>query len=699
MVLWDNLNDAVFNVVVNSAGQRSLWPAGRHLPGGWRPTDFSGPREACLAHIDGTGTETPSSALPAPAGPPRIAPPDGTAVAYGARRSVPGTSVTALVRAQDIPADRLAATHGKDRITRGELLNTAAAWAHVLAEAGCHREVPVAVLLPRGLDALTAVLSVLDSGGAYLPLSCELPLERTEAILRDSGTRIVIATEELADRLAAPGRTTLTVRQLRATAPSSVAAPTTAGADDLAFVFYTSGTTGEPKGVEGTHRQLVNYALWCGNAFDHRPAESTFLSASLFFLGSLTTIFTPLLKGWPLTVVPEGATTDALLELSTTVQGGLLKLTPTHVRMMTARGVPITGLARQLMVGSEALTFTGELREWMAGSPERVVVNHYGLTETHGCFCHWLGGSETVGSRVPVGRPIDNVDAYVVDSDGEPVGIGEVGELLVAGPSLGRGYRNRPGLTAQRWIPDPWASDGSRLLRTGDLARMDADGVTTVLGRADRQVKIRGHRVEPSAVEQVLRGVPGVEEALVLPRTRDGRMTLEAFLLHGPQAAPEPHAAKSAVEALYPPQWVPTHWAVLSAFPVNANGKVDTQALPEPLPLGAGSPHPSGGPNRWSRTHRIVAGAYSDVLDIDEIGLHDSFYALGGDSLAAVNVAARIGRELGHEVPVPSSDAATVQAYAERIGATVQVHTEKTDATVRVHTEMTGPAAVPRSAV
>ncbi|MFJ2095090.1 amino acid adenylation domain-containing protein [Streptomyces sp. NPDC087901] len=583
---------------------------------------------------------------------------------------MPDTSITALVRAQDIPADRLAATHGPDRITRGELLNTAAAWAHALAEAGCRREVPVAVLLPRSLDALTAVLAVLDSGGAYLPLSCELPLERIEAILQDSGTRIVIATEELADRIAAPGRTTLTVRQLRATAPPSASAPATAGADDLAFVFYTSGTTGEPKGVEGTHRQLVNYALWCGNAFDHRPDESTFLSASLFFLGSLTTIFTPLLKGWPLTVVPEGASTDDLLELSTTARGGLLKLTPTHVRMMTARGVPGTGLARQLMVGSEALSFTGELKEWMAGSPERVVVNHYGLTETHGCFCHWLGGDERGGSRVPVGRPIDNVDAYVVDSNGEPVGIDEVGELLVGGPSLGRGYRNRPGLTAQRWIPDPWASDGSRLLRTGDLARMDAAGVTTVLGRADRQVKIRGHRVEPSAVEQALRGVPGVQEALVLPRTRDGRMTLEAFLLHGPQATPEPHAAKSALEALYPPQWVPTHWAVLSAFPVNANGKVDTQALPEPLPLGAGSPHPPGEPNRWSRTHRIVAAAYSDVLDIDEIGLHDSFYALGGDSLAAVNVAVRIGEELGHEVPVPSADAATVRAYAEKIGST-----------------------------
>lgn len=363
-------------------------------------------------------------------------------------------------------------------------------------------------------------------------------------------------------------------------------------------------------------------------------------------------------------------TTDELLDLSRGTEGGLLKLTPTHIRMMTARGVPREGLARQLMVGSEPLTFGRELREWMAGDASRVVVNHYGLTETHGCFCHWLTGDEEPGARIPVGTPIDNVEAYVVDRDGELVGVGEVGELLVGGPSLGRGYRNRPALTAERWIPHPWGADGARLLRTGDLARLGPDGAVTVLGRADRQVKIRGHRVEPAAVEEALRGLPDVREALVLPRTADGTTALDAFVLReaGAGDGPDPLVLREALEAAFPPQWIPARMAVLDEFPVNANGKVDTGALPVPRPP-APVTAPGAGGERWSGLDRMVAGIFCDVLEIDLIGLLDSFYELGGDSLSSVEVAARAGRALGRDVPAPSADAATVRGYARRIGA------------------------------
>ncbi|MFD0473486.1 AMP-binding protein [Nonomuraea thailandensis] len=238
-------------------------------------------------------------------------------------------------------------------------------------------------------------------------------------------------------------------------------------------------------GVEGTHRQLVNHALWCRTAFAHHPGEVTFLSTSLFLPGSLTTIFTPLLAGWPIVIAPDGATADALLELSGTAAGGLLELTPAQVRVITARGVPGGGLARQLMVGGEPLAFGPELREWMRADPDRVVVNHYGAAGTHGCFCHWLTGGEELGSTVPVGRPIDNVEAYIVDRHCALVEVGEVGELLVGGPSIGRGYRGRPMPTAERWIPHPWG-DGATLLRTGDLARLEPDGAVTVVGRAGR---------------------------------------------------------------------------------------------------------------------------------------------------------------------------------------------------------------------
>ncbi|WP_169317214.1 amino acid adenylation domain-containing protein [Actinacidiphila oryziradicis] len=673
MALWDNYDDVDFQVVRNSAGQYSVWPMTRPRPAGWAAAGFTGPQQACFEEIDRTWQNGARAEVRRPATEDRGAGPEPAAdrsALRGPRRAVPDGSVTALIRARDLPADRTAALCGSERLTRGELFETAAGWARVLTEEGCGREVPVALLLPRGLDALTAIIAVLEAGGAYVPMSCDDPDERIRAVLQDCGARIVVTTDELAGTLGPHADVVLSLSDLRARAKDSTAHLRPAAGDDLAYVFYTSGTTGRPKGVEGTHRQLVNYALWCGTAFAHQPEEVTFLSASLFFLGSLTTIFTPLLEGWPIVVAPDGVTTDGLLDLSKRTAGGLLKVTPTHIRMMTARGVPQDGLARQLMVGSEQLTFSRELREWMGGDRRRVVVNHYGLTETHGCFCHWLTGDEELGSRIPVGTPIDNVEAYLVDRDGALVAVGEVGELLVGGPSLGRGYRHLPALTGQRWVPHPWGTDGERLLRTGDLARLGPDGVVTVLGRADRQVKIRGHRVEPAAVEDALRGLPDVKEALVLPRAADGTMALDAFVIRevGAVAGPDPAALREALEAAFPPQWIPARMAVLDEFPVNANGKVDTGRLPVPRPpLPVTVPGPQV--DRWSRLDRIVAGVFCDVLEIDDIGLLDSFYDLGGDSLASVAVAARMGQALGRDVPAPSADAATVRAYARRIGS------------------------------
>jgi hypothetical protein len=222
-------------------------------------------------------------------------------------------------------------------------------------------------------------------------------------------------------------------------------------------------------------------------------------------------------------------------------------------------------------------------------------------------------------------------------------------------------------MTAERWIPHPWRGGGARLLRTGDLARLEPDGVVTVLGRADRQVKIRGHRVEPAAVEEALRGLPDVAEALVLPRVDDGKVSLDAYLLRDGAAEVDLTSVRDALAATFPPQWIPGRMAVLSEFPVNANGKVDTRALPEPRPVyETGGAQP--GTDRWSRIDRVVADAFCEVLKIDDIGLSDSFYDLGGDSLASVEVAARVGRVLGRDVPAPGADAATVRAYARKIG-------------------------------
>jgi amino acid adenylation domain-containing protein len=562
-------------------------------------------------------------------------------------------------------------------MSRAELFETSRAWAGVLAAEGCGPEVPVALLVPRGIDALVAILAVLRAGSGYVPLSTEDPPDRLRAILDDCGRPLVVAADETVARLGGyPGRVIALSRlrqRARAAGPAD-RADRPVSVDNLAFIIYTSGTTGRPKGVQGTHRQLINYALWCREAFAHRPGEWTVLHAPLAFLGSLTTIFTPLLAGWPIEIAPEGSTIDDLLALAERVPVGLLKLTPTHVRMMLARGATQRWVARQFMIGSEPLVMNDDVATWVKNHPAATYVNHYGLTEAHGCFCHRFTADAPIGQGVPIGAPIANVRAHIVDEHGDDVPPGECGELLVAGDSIGRGYHAKPALTAQRWIPDRWSASGGRALRTGDLARLRADGYVEVLGRADRQLKVRGHRVEPGAVEEALRSLPEVLEALVLPRDENGVTTLAAYVIARPGARVDPVAAHRALSERLPAPCVPARMSVLREFPMNANGKVDAAALPPAEPIRPAGADTAGrdtaggdtaGRGRWTRYDRIVADAFSEWLSIDAIGLDDSFFDLGGDSLGAVQVAVALGEALGAEVPVPTPEYPTVRAYAE----------------------------------
>ncbi|HEY1618253.1 MAG TPA: non-ribosomal peptide synthetase, partial [Streptosporangiaceae bacterium] len=407
-----------------------------------------------------------------------------------------------------------------------------------------------------------------------------------------------------------------------------------------------------------------------------------------------------------------------LLDLVARVRVGLLKLTPTHLRMMQARGAAGRCAARHFMIGSEPLVMTGELARWMAGHPAVAShVNHYGLTEMHGCFCHWFGADAQPGCAVPIGLPIDNVRVRIADEAGVGVPPGEPGELLVAGDSIGRGYRGRPALTAQRWIADAAGPPGARILRTGDLARVRPDKMTEIIGRADRQVKVRGHRVEPAAVEHALRALPGIAEALVLPRRDDGVTTLAAYLIPVAGVTLDTAAVRAALTERLPEPSVPGRMAVLAEFPVNANGKIDTAALPAAGPVGqtqadrtpaghapadrapadrapadrvpadrvpasraqprsSSCPRDGGAGTHWTRYDEVVAAAFAASLGVAGVGLHDDFFDLGGDSLAAVNVAVAIGRTLGGEVPVPAADCGTVHAYAAMVAAALGDQTE-----------------------
>lgn len=680
MPLWDGYDGAGFVVVRNLAGQYSIWPAAQGLPDGWETVAGPADKAECLKQIETMWTGTRpvgqgSSSWSVVAAPKPV---DAVSVTHGRVEEIPELPVHLLAEQNAaVPGSSIALRCGGERVSRDELFALARDWAQVLVEEGCGRDVPVALLMPRGIPAITLILATLFAGGAYVPLSVDDPHERLLATLDDCGQPLTVAADDSVHSLDGyPGRV-ITASELRVRAEKAsgdTAAPPLPSPhlDDLAFVIYTSGTTGRPKGVEGTHRQLANYAQWCRAEFPHGPDERTVLHAPLAFLGSLTNIFTPLLAGWPIDVAPEGATVDDVLKIAGP-QTGLLKLTPTHIRMMLARGAVSRRLARHFMIGSEPLVMTHGLAEWVAALPDSTFVNHYGLTETHGAFCHHFGTEVPVGDTVPIGTPVANVRARIVDEYGAVVPTGEVGELLIAGTSIGRGYRNRPALTAERWIPDAEGPAGTRVLRTGDLARMRADGVIQLVGRADRQIKIRGHRVEPGSVESALRAMPGVADALVVPRTYGDTTALVAYLVRAADSSLDAHEIHRGLAERLPAPSVPSRIAVLDAFPVNANGKLDVSALPEAPPVAAAREAVSSAGERWTRHALVVADAFAAALDAESLELDDDFFDLGGDSMAAVEVAMTVGERFGCEdVPVPTRNSATVRAYSEVVATAVR---------------------------
>jgi natural product biosynthesis luciferase-like monooxygenase protein/amino acid adenylation domain-containing protein len=533
--------------------------------------------------------------------------------------------------------------------------------ARALRGLGVGAESRVGVCMDRPGRAVLAILAILKAGGAYVPLDPELPAARMADIAADSGLRVVVTVDGLADGLPAD------VRRLRLDGDAASIAAEPADAVDvevpdeaLAYVIYTSGSTGRPKGVMVTRGAVASFthAMVRSHGFESR--HRILVLPPLSFDASVGDLFPALAVGAALVfhADPAALTGAALLrfcaEHGVTTVDAAAALFKRWVDDCAAMEGPVDfGTLEMVMMGGESVD-TGRVRAWGRMTDGRVqLVNHYGPTEATVCTTvHVTDGAVDEGApaHLPIGRPLANTRVYVLDGHLRPVPLGAFGELCVGGAGVARGYQNRPAQAAEAFVPDPFdAKGGARMYRTGDRARWLPDGTLEFAGRNDHQVKIRGYRVELGEIEAVLREHHAVDEALVMVRERvPGDRRLVAYVVPPAGAAPTSDELRGHLGARLPDYMVPSAWTTLIALPLTPNGKVDRRALPEPEYDVTEREHVA------PRTplERVVAEVWQELLGAPRVGAEDDFFALGGHSLLATQVTARLQQVFQVEVPL-----------------------------------------------
>ena len=558
-------------------------------------------------------------------------------------------------------------------LTYRELNQRANELASYLRTLGVGRQSFVGVFLNRSVEMVVGLLGVLKAGGTYVPMDTAYPRDRLAFMLAETQASVVLTTSRLECDLPVSNAAAVCLDTDRE--PISRAGEEPSGdeatPDDLAYVIYTSGSTGAPKGVMVPHRGLVNYLSWCVNAYDVAGGQGAPVHSSIGFDLTITALFSPLVTGRSVHLLPEG---DEVEGLAATLRRqrdfSLVKITPAHLELLGRQLGPgeAWGRARVLVIGGEALT-SDHVSFWRQHAPETRLINEYGPTETViGCCVHEVPAGELVEGAIPIGRPIANTQLYVLDRHLQPVPIGIPGELFIGGHGVARGYLNRPDLTAERFIPDPFsASPGARLYKTGDFARYRSDGVLEYLGRRDDQVKIRGYRIELGEVEAVLLRHPDVREAAVVVREDEARgKELAAYLVPRQDPATSVDELRRFLRDVLPDYMVPSTFAFLSTLPLTANGKVDRRALAV-LDRVLPPPSPSHVAPR-TETEEFLAQIWVDLLGVVGVGIHDNFFELGGHSLLATQVVSRLREKLQIELPVRMVfEAPTVADLALRI--------------------------------
>ncbi|MFC6015638.1 amino acid adenylation domain-containing protein, partial [Plantactinospora solaniradicis] len=518
--------------------------------------------------------------------------------------------------------------------------------AHHLRRLGVGSETVVGLCLGGGVEVVVALLAVWKAGAAYLPLDPGYPTERLSYMLGDSRAMVVLGVRDVLDELPAGRLRTLAVDD-EFVAASIAAEPGTRPdvavlADHPAYVIYTSGSTGRPKGVWVTHRGLVNYVhAVAGPARLGGAGRRYLLLQPIATDFGNTTMFVSLATGGTLHAPGARIAMDADAVAGYLAEHDIdyLKIVPSHLAaLVRQRGAADLLPARTLLLGGEAAP-SGLVADLLAAAGDRVaVVNHYGPTETT------IGVTATVLDRgqVLLGHPLPNLRLYVADASLDLVPVGAVGELYVAGPALARGYGNRPDLTGERFVADPFAADGGRLYRTGDRVRRRNDGRIEFLGRVDEQVKIRGFRIETGEVERALLGHPDIAEVAVVARTDGDDARLVAYLVPVDEATGVPPVGhlRTHLSRTLPEHMMPSAFVWLAALPQTPNGKTDRRALPAPDAVRPDLVDEYHRPR--TPTEELLVGIWSEVLGVDGIGVDDEFFEIGGNSLLATQVVSRI---------------------------------------------------------
>lgn len=551
--------------------------------------------------------------------------------------------------------DAIAVVFRDRQLTYRELNEHSNRLARALLERGVGPEVLVGICFRSSIESIVAILAVLKAGGAYVPLDPASPPDRLSAILGETQLRIVLTLEKWSGVLPQSGLTVLRLDSEGDDLASLFGGEVEcrAALEDLAYVMYTSGTTGMPKGVMVTHAGLCNRFLWEQETYRRRVDDRVLQQMSLNFDYSVLEIFMALIAGARLVIAEKDRCLDKgyLVNLIRDQRITIANFVPSQLRIFLADPLIHKCVSlRQVFSSAEVLDVA--LQEMFFRKLRADLYNTYGPTEATIDVTHWKCRKDDPSPVVPIGRPVGNAKLYVLDARQRPVPRGLTGELYIGGVPVARGYYRQPGLTAERFIPDPFSSrPGSRLYRTGDLVRYLPDGNLEFIGRADSQVKVRGYRIEPGEIVLALKRIESIADATVTAvEDASGSKRIVAYVVpHGGGPLPVPDVRRRLKDTL-PEYMLPSQFILLESIPLTANGKVDRDVLPAPGRVQPGSDRAPVQPR--TEVEIRLARIWKDVLNLESIGVDDDFFDLGGDSLQGINLLLEVEKEFGKDLPL-----------------------------------------------